>query len=218
MNAGGRQTSTARTRRMRKTAMCLAGSVAIAAGAILLVPAARADGGGGGSCGGGTKIPTGACGPSYAPVGMGKFNQPMPRFDVLPRLPVSALNPAPAEESNYTQQAVDPALGGGNGPIEGRPPGPLWAHQGWSRFAPQVAIDVSMEGAKLNTTYNPGVPASLNSGINPATPVHPRFHPTLPDQGATAMWTFNGTLPPKLVIGRYGEAILFREHNKLPVD
>src|SRR5712671_6116912 len=218
MNAGGRQTSTARTRRMRKTAMCLAGSVAIAAGVGLAVPKARASDGGGGSCGGGTKIPTGACGPSYAPVGMGKFNQPMPRFDVLPRKAVSSLNPAPTEQSNYTQQPVAAALGGGSGPIEGRPPGPLWAHQGWSRFPPQVAIEVSMEGAKLNNTYNPGVPASLNSGINPTTPFHPRFHPTLPDQGPTKMWTFNGTLPPKLVQGRYGEAILFREHNTLPAD
>jgi FtsP/CotA-like multicopper oxidase with cupredoxin domain len=200
--------------------MCVAGSVVIAAGVGLLVPKARASdgGGGGGSCGGGTKIPTGACGPSYAPVGMGKFNQPMPRFDVLPRKAVSTLNPAPLEQSNQTQQAVDPALGGGFGPIEGRPPGPLWAHQGFTRFPPQVAVEVSMEGAKLNTTYNPGVPASLNSGINPATPFHPRFHPTLPDQGPTKLWTFNGTLPPKLVQGRYGEAILFREHNKLPVN
>ena len=32
------------------------------------------------------------------------------------------------------------------------------------------------------------------------------------------MWTFNGTLPPKLVIGRYGEPILFRHMNKLPAD
>ena len=32
------------------------------------------------------------------------------------------------------------------------------------------------------------------------------------------MWTFNGTIPPKLLIGRYGEPILFRHHNRLPVD
>ena len=30
------------------------------------------------------------------------------------------------------------------------------------------------------------------------------------------MWTFNGTMPPKLFIGRYGEPILFRHHNRLP--
>jgi FtsP/CotA-like multicopper oxidase with cupredoxin domain len=147
-----------------------------------------------------------------------KFTQPMPRFDVLPRSAVSTLNPAPTEQANTTQQPVDPALGGGFGPIEGRPPGPIWAHQGFAQFPPLVAVDVSQEGAKINNVYNPGVPASLNSGINPATPFHPRFHPLLPDQGPLALWTFNGTLPPKLVIGRYAEPILFREHNKLPAD
>ncbi len=150
--------------------------------------------------------------------GIQKFTQPMPRFDVLPRNAVSTLNPAPTEQANTAQQPVDPALGGGTGPIEGRPPGPIWAHQGWLRFPPNVAVEVSQEGAKINNVYNPGVPATLNSGINPATPFHPRFHPGLPDQGPLAMWTFNGTLPPKLLIGRYGEPILFREHNKLPAD
>jgi len=212
MKADGRDTKA----KSRNGRTMLYGSVVVLAAAVMTVaPMARASGGGGG---GGVKIPTGATGPSYAPVGMGKFNQPMPRFDVLPRLPVSTLNPPPSEQSNQTQQAVDPALGGGTGPIEGRPPGPLWAHQDFSRFPPQVAVEVSMEGAKLNTTYNPGVPSNLNSGINPATPFHPRFHPTLPDQTATKLWTFNGTLPPKLVQGRYAEPILFREHNKLPAD
>lgn len=147
-----------------------------------------------------------------------KFTQPMPRFDVLPRNAVSTLVPAPTAQANTTQQAVDPKLGGGFGPIEGRPPGPIWAHQGFTLFPPQVAVEVTQEGAKINNVYNPGVPSSLNSGINPATPFHPRFHPLAPDQGPLAMWTFNGTLPPKLIIGRYAEPILFREHNKLPVD
>jgi len=147
-----------------------------------------------------------------------KFTQPMPRMDVLPRNAVSTLNPAPTEQANTTQQPVDPALGGGFGPIEGRPPGPIWAHQGFAQFPPLVAVDVSQEGAKINNAYNPGVPSSLNSGINPATPFHPRFHPNLPDQGPLALWTFNGTLPPKLLLGRYAEPILFREHNKLPAD
>lgn len=161
-------------------------------------------------------VPTGL---SPSPTfGIQKFTQPMPRFDVLPRNPVSTLNPAPTAEANTTQQPVDPALGGGTGPIEGRPPGSIWAHQGFTRFPPQVAVEVTMEGAKINTTYNPGVPSSLNSGIDPTAPFRPRFHPNLPDQGPLAMWTFNGTLPPKLIQARYGEPILFREHNKLPAD
>src|SRR6185295_3548693 len=48
--------------------------------------------------------------------GCASFSQPMPRFDVLPRLPVSALNPLPTAKANQTQQRVDPKLGGGFGP------------------------------------------------------------------------------------------------------
>jgi len=161
-------------------------------------------------------VPTGL--PPSPTFGITKFSQPMPRFDVLPRNAVSTLVPAPTAQANTTQQPVDPALGGGTGPIEGRPPGDIWAHQEFTRFPPQIAVDVTMEGAKVNNTYNPGVPSSLNSNINPALPFPPRFHPQLPDQGPLALWTFNGTLPPKLVIGRYAQPILFREHNKLPVD
>jgi len=77
---------------------------------------------------------------------------------------------------------------------------------------------VTQEGAKVNNVYNPGVTSPFNSGINAAAPFPPRFHPNLPDQNALKLWTFNGTLPPKLLIGRYGEPILFRHHNKLPFD
>ena len=180
--------------------------LALAAGLCALAPEAVADG-----------VPTGLP-PSPIPAGMTKFSQPMPRFDVLPRNPVSSLVPAPTATSNQTQQAVDPALGGGMGPIEGRPPGDIWAHQEFTRFPPQLAIDVTMEGAKVNTVYNPGVAPQFNSNINPATPFPPKFHPLLPDQGPLALWTFNGTLPPKLVIGRYAQPLLVREHNKLPVN
>jgi len=190
---------------IRRRAVTTSATVVVTAGLSLFAQHAYAD-----------SVPTGL---SPSPTfGITKFSQPMPRFDVLPRNAVSSLVPAPTAESNQTQQPVDPALGGGTGPIEGRPPGPIWAHQEFTRFPPQIAVDVTQEGAKVNNTYNPGVPASLNSNINPALPFRPRFHPQLPDQGPLAMWTFNGTLPPKLVIGRYQEPILFREHNKLPAD
>jgi FtsP/CotA-like multicopper oxidase with cupredoxin domain len=164
-----------------------------------------------------SNIPTGA--PPSPLFGAQPFTQPMPRFDLLPRDPVSSLNPAPQAESNQTQQAVDPALGGGMGPIEGRPPGPIWAHQQWDLLPPQVAISASMEGAKVNTVYNPGVTSAFNSGIDASAPFPPRFHPDLPDQGPLAFWTYQGTFPPKLMQARYGgDAILFRLSNKLPVD
>jgi manganese oxidase len=135
--------------------------------------------------------------------GVTKFSTPMPRFDVLPRKAVSTLSPAPTAQSNQTLQAVPAVLGGGFGPIEGRP---------------QVAIEASQAQARANTVYNPQVPSSLNSGINPANPIPLKFHPGFPTQQANSVWTFNGTIPPKLAIARYGEPVLFRHHNQLPAD
>jgi FtsP/CotA-like multicopper oxidase with cupredoxin domain len=162
-------------------------------------------------------IPTGL--PRSPLFGVRPFTQPMPRFDVLPRYTEPGfLNPAPTAQANTAQKPVPPVLGGGTGPIEGRPPGPIWAHQRWGEFPPHVAVEVTQEGAKTNTVYNPGVPASLNSGIDPATPIPLKFHPAWPTQDPLKVWTFNGTIPPKLLIGRYGEPILFRHHNRLPAD
>jgi manganese oxidase len=146
------------------------------------------------------EVPTGAPN-SPGLIGL-DFTQPMLRLEVLPRNPISSLNPAPMREANETLQRVDPALGGGFGPIEGRPPGPDWGHQRWAEFPPAVAVEATQECAKTNPNGN--IPF--------------KFHPNLPAQGPLAMWTFNGTVPPKLVLGRYGEPILFRHHNKLPVD
>ena len=163
-------------------------------------------------------IPTGL--PASPLFGVQPFTQPMPRLDLLARNAVSTLSPAPTAEANTTQQVLNPALEGvrpgDTGPIEGRPPGPIWAHQAFNQFFPQVAIEVTELGARTNTTYNPGVPSSLNSGINPAAPIPPRFHPSLPDQGPNAVWTYQGTFPPKLAQFRYGESALFRNHNGLP--
>jgi len=165
-------------------------------------------------------IPTGA--PRSPLFGVQAFSQPMPRFDVLPRNPVSALSPAPTAQANTTQQPLNPALegvrAGDTGPIEGRPPGPIWAHQEFTRFAPAISIEATQEGAKVNTAYNPGVASAFNSGINAAAPFRPTFHPGFPDQGPLALWTFNGTVPPKLMQVRYGEPVLFRHRNMLPFD
>jgi FtsP/CotA-like multicopper oxidase with cupredoxin domain len=173
-----------------------------------------------GTRGGGSGIPTGL--PSSPLFGVLPFTQPMPRFDVFHRNAVSTLNPAPQAQANQTQQPLDPALVGGQtgltGPIEGRPPGAIWAHQRFTQNPPVIAIDASTSPATTNTTYNPQVPSSLNSGINPATPIPLKFHPSLPTQQPNSVWTFNGTIPPKLMLARYGEPILFRHHNRLPAD
>src|SRR5207302_7080728 len=178
-----------------------------------------ADGGGGGG-GGCVTIPTGV--PASPTFGVSAFSQPMPRLDVLKRNAVSTLIPAPQALSNQTQQPVDPKLVGGRtgltGPIEGRPPGNIWAHQRFNTMPPQVAIEVATRGATNNTSYNPQVPSSLNSGIDPTHSIPLQFHPSMPVQQPNSVWTFNGTIPPKLVMARYGEPILFRHHNQLPTD
>ena len=159
--------------------------------------------------------------------GCAPYSQPMPRLDVLMRNPVQvdangnrtySISPAPTAQANTTMQPMAPALGGGWGPIEGRPPGPIWAHQRFAQFPPKVTIEASQSQATANTVYNPGVVSSLNSDIDPAASIPLRFHPGMPTQNPNAVWTFNGTIPPKLVQARYGEPILFRHHNNLPAD
>ena len=163
-----------------------------------------------------------AAGPTGAPpsptFGCADFSQPMARFDVLPRTDVSCLSPLPTKESNQTQQVVPEILGGRTGPIEGRPPGPVWAHQGFDTHPPKVAIEAWQSQATTQYSYNPQVDSSQNCGINPADGMPLRFHPDWPTQDRNSVWTFNGTIPPKLAIGRYGEPILFRHHNRLPYN
>jgi FtsP/CotA-like multicopper oxidase with cupredoxin domain len=171
-----------------------------------------------GAGGVGSGIPTGA--PPSPTFGVQPFSTPMPRFDVIARNPSpnTFFTPAPQAQANQTQQPVPAVLGGGTGPIEGRPPGPIWAHQRFTQFAPQIAVEMSQAQATTNTVYNPGVASQFNSGIDPTQPIPLKFHPGFPTQDANSVWTFNGTIPPKLVIGKYGEPILFRHHNQLPAD
>jgi FtsP/CotA-like multicopper oxidase with cupredoxin domain len=150
--------------------------------------------------------------------GAKSFAQPMPRFDVLPREHPSCLTPAPQAEANETLMRVHEKLGGGFGPIEGRPPGPVWAHQRFSDFEPRVSVSATQAPATTNYSYRPEVAPQHNSGINPSHGMPLRFHPSLPIQNPNSVWTFNGTIPPKLVQGKYGEPLLFRHHNGLPFD
>jgi FtsP/CotA-like multicopper oxidase with cupredoxin domain len=177
----------------------------------------------GGVCCGGGGIPTGA--PPSPLFGVQPFTAPMPHFDVAPRIPnplTGGLTPTPQAQSNQTQQLLDPALVGGQtgltGPIEGRPPGPIWAHQRFTQFAPQIGIETSQAQATTNVSYRPNVDPQFNNGIDPTQPFPLKFHPGFPTQAPNSVWTFNGTLPPYLIQGRYGEPLLVRHHNRLPAD
>ena len=165
------------------------------------------------------EVPTGR---RPAPVWCPAVHDADAAVDLLQRKAVATLTPAPTAHANTTQQLLNPALegvtAGQTGPIEGRPPGPIWAHQKFAQFPPLVAIEATQAQATTNTTYTPGVTSNFNSGINPAAPLPLKFHPGFPTQNPNSVWTFNGTIPPKLVIGRYAEPILFRHHNGLPFD
>ena len=211
-----------------------AGTIAAIGG---LSPFVRAQGtassqfGGGGGCsyssfgdgGGGTNnngIPTGL--PPSPLFGALPFTQPMPRFDVLKRLTLAQLpGPAPTLQANTTQQPLNPGIVNGQtglfGPVEGRPPGAGWAHQvaPFNTFPPTVAYSNPVAGVGPNNSYNPTVPSVENSGINAAATFAAKLHPNMPVQSPNALWTYQGSLPPKLMQVRYGEPVLVRQYNNL---
>ncbi len=183
----------------------------------------------------GSGVPTGL--PASPTFGVAPFSSPLYRLDILPQYYVpgsqaakypmpsiprstTALSPAPTVEANTTQQPVNPQLVNGTkgltGPIEGRPPGSIWAHQKFSEFPPQIQIEIISENAGANTSYSPGVASNFNSGINASSSVPAAFNPGFPAQTNNSMWLYEGTLPPKLMISRYGIPALMREYNQLP--
>ncbi|MEQ1634813.1 MAG: copper oxidase, partial [Planctomycetota bacterium] len=151
------------------------------------------------------------------------------------------LFPACYRESNYVDQnpwqaRVEEFLGRPlvAAPREGRPEGEHFAHQRWGEFGPQIFFQSATTGARTGLgmrdslqmhgfargEFAPGglyhVNAAGIAGSNRGIPV--KFHPAMPQQDPLSIWTFDGTLPPKLLMARYGETILFRHHNMLPID
>ena len=121
-------------------------------------------------------------------------------------------------------------------PADGRPAGEGWAHQRWSEFPPQIYFQSVQTGARLNGglrdakqlhryqvgEFGPGGLYHNTTGLGgfdgTTAGLAIRFHPNMPVQDPTALWTFDGTLPPKLAMVRVGEAVLFRHYNGLPID
>ncbi len=120
--------------------------------------------------------------------------------------------------------------------IEGRPPGELYGHQRYDEFAPKVYFASVQTGARNNTGARDAVqlhkyqvgefgPGGLyhntagRPGFEGTTKgIQVRFHPNFPVQNPNSVWTFDGTMPPKLLMARYGEPVLFRHYNGLPID
>jgi FtsP/CotA-like multicopper oxidase with cupredoxin domain len=164
------------------------------------------------------------------------YNAPFDTFLSQP------LYPAPQRTANTSQPnpwaaTISACLGRPvTGVAEGRPPGEDFAHQRWDEFAPEVyfqtALGCSRENGGMrdplqmhhyqlgefgpgglyhNTVGAPGFDGTTKG-------IRIKFHPNMPEQSAEHLWTFDGTLPPKLLMAQYGKTILFRNYNALPID
>ncbi|WP_330893021.1 multicopper oxidase domain-containing protein [Ramlibacter alkalitolerans] len=123
-------------------------------------------------------------------------------------------------------------------PAEGRPPGEGWAHQRWNEFYPQSFYKTVQTGARANGglrdhkqrhgyamgEFGPGglyynTADDNDPAYNGTTRgIQPRLHPKFPVQDHKSLWTFDGTFPPKLLMARYGQPLLMRHYNGLPID
>jgi FtsP/CotA-like multicopper oxidase with cupredoxin domain len=121
-------------------------------------------------------------------------------------------------------------------PAEGRPPGQGWAHQRWNEFYPQAFFKTAQAGARTNGgmrdnrqmhgyavgEFGPGGlyynTAGQATTQGTTRGIEIRLHPNMPVQDHKSVWTFDGTLPPKLLMVRYGQPMLMRHYNALPID
>ncbi|MGV8918008.1 MAG: multicopper oxidase domain-containing protein [Pseudomonas sp.] len=178
--------------------------------------------------------------PEQDPTSVARSSPPSAALDAFLRQP--GLTPFPSQFSNTVdrnpwQAQIEYFLNRHIGSsAEGRPPGKGWSHQRWNEFYPQIAYKTVQTGIRLNTGlrdsiqghgYNKGEFGSgglyYNTAGEPQTNgtakgVQPRFHPNMPVQNHNSVWTFDGTLPPKLLMVRYGQPVLMRHYNALPID
>ncbi|KDD67549.1 multicopper oxidase [Pseudomonas mandelii PD30] len=178
--------------------------------------------------------------PQQDPTSAARSAPPSAALDAFMRQP--GLTPFPSLYSNVIdrnpwQKQIEFFLNRRIGSsAEGRPPGKGWSHQRWNEFYPQMAYKTVQTGARLNSgwrdshqmhryavgEFGPGGLYHNVAGV-PATDgtakgVDARFHPKMPVQNHNSVWTFDGTLPPKLLMVRYGQPTLMRHYNGLPID
>jgi FtsP/CotA-like multicopper oxidase with cupredoxin domain len=96
-------------------------------------------------------------------------------------------------------------LRSGRGPCEGRPDGVYFEHQRWNTFKPKVGYVLSM-----------GQADQVGTGL--------RHHPLMMKQKPNSVWSYGsgataaGTLPAPLIKARYGESVITRIYNNLPLE
>jgi hypothetical protein len=129
-----------------------------------------------------------------------------------------------------------PLVGVVAGPAEGRPSGAGWAHQRFTDFFPKKFYKTAIAGARDNGGFRnalqrhgyalgefaPGGLYHNTAGIlataGTTSGIVIKLHPNMQPQNQNSVWTFDGTLPPKLLQVRYAEPILMRNYNVLPID
>ncbi len=174
------------------------------------------------------QVPTGT--PPSPLFGAKKFTRVMPRQQLQTPIPLARQGSGDAAwqtaqagieppAKNFSYHTDYDTFGGaryrnpvtGVGPMEGRPPGPYFAHQRWDEFHPKVGYLMSIgqceQGAK--------------------------FCDEMPDLNPNAMWSFGARTPglvgsrdgrrtghgtPCMFKARYGEPVVTRIYNDLPVD
>ena len=166
-----------------------------------------------------------------------------PKPGKLDRFLAQDINPLPTRlandrDENPWKEDIETYLGRtlDTPPAEGRPPGEDWAHQRWDEFTPETYFQSAQAGARKNRglrdslqlhayavgEFGPGGLYYNTAGAprfdGTTKGIKVRFHPSMPIQEPNALWTFDGTFPPKLLMARYGEPILFRHYNALPID
>ncbi|HET7882810.1 MAG TPA: multicopper oxidase domain-containing protein [Acetobacteraceae bacterium] len=191
------------------------GLIALKRGLSPLAPSAFAGG----------SVPTGT--PRSPLFGAQKFTQEMPRLALQTPIPlirtkvdgnpnndIAVFKDMPNERAakrlsyhnDFTANPADPQFRNpltGRGPVEGRPPTEVFAHQRWTEFFPEVGYISSWTGVGPNQC----------------------FHPSFPAQDSNSVWTYGSgnvvnqaALPPPLIKGRYGEPIMRRIYNNTPAD
>jgi manganese oxidase len=155
----------------------------------------------------------------------------------------AGISPFPTREANTSLQNpwkpdVEQFLGRflTDPPAEGRPPGEGWAHQRWNEFYPQSFFKTVQAPSRANTglrdskqlhgykvgEFGPGGLYHNTAGLpgldGTTNGISIKIHPNMPVQEKHSIWTFDGTLPPKLLMARYGQPMLMRHYNALPID
>ena len=165
-------------------------------------------------------VPTGT--PPSPLFGALPFTQPLPRLneqkphDLTPvtqgtetvlewkGLPSEPYSKRTSWHTEYSASGGNPIYANpitGRGPMEGRPPGEYFAHQRWLEYLPKKGYLMTL-----------GCPET-----------HVSFHPSMAPQADNKIWSFGpgrlaaGQLPPPLLKVRYGEPVIFRHYNNLPL-